>query len=181
MDGIRFPNVFTHHFQFPTEFLLRDDGSTIINTDTIQNVDAAMIDALANQAKFDGAAVSCKEVFPETWKVLVDAGEMKEVYKPGNSEKNYYEESQDGLKVILILIVLTMRTDKKNLQTFIKSITDEPQTFGGALYRLGAILFGTHSSKVSLWLHFQFPTLERFFTFLFVISRLLNTWDRYNP
>ena len=63
----------------------------------------------------------------------------------------------------------------------IASITNEPKRFGGALYRLGAILFGTHSSKVSLWLHFQFPTLERFFTFLFVISRLLNTWDRYNP
>jgi hypothetical protein len=101
-------------------------------------------------AKDEGAKVGFHDIFPIESTVFegYDDMGMPQSY-PGKS-KNQYDNSQDGLKVLLILLVITWkRTQPSEVKTFISALSMKTEMFGGAMYRLGGIIFGTQTNPVS--------------------------------
>ena len=97
-------------------------------------------------ARTKKAKVGFRELFATDNEVLETSSEMCKAY-PGI--RRQYDESQDGLKVLLILLVVSWKRNVQDVRSFISALSVETDQFGGAIYRLGAIIFGTQSTPVS--------------------------------
>jgi hypothetical protein len=111
-------------------------------------VDIAMIRKLLDLARTEEAKVGFRELFSRDNEVLETSSEMCKTY-PAKGKSNSYDESQDGLKVLLILLVVSWKRSVPDVRSFIAALSVETEQFGGAIYRLGAIIFGTQSTPVS--------------------------------
>jgi hypothetical protein len=95
----------------------------------------------------DGVKVGFHDIFPAESTVFEDIDEKSQSY-PGKSKINY-DSSQDGLKILLILLVVSLKRTQAEVKTFISTLSMATDVFGGAMYRLGGIIFGTQSNPVS--------------------------------
>ena len=128
-----------------TEFLAENKGAKFYESK--ENVELALILALCDMAKMEKANVGFHELFPVDSKVFQHHGKTSESY-PGK-KKTEYDNSLDGLKVLLILLVVSWKRTQTELKTFIAALASETEQFGGAMYRLGGIIFGTQTNPVS--------------------------------
>ena len=132
-----------------TEYL-SERKSKSVKGDKGPHVDVAFMTQVLNKVNKDGFKVNFPEAFPEAWKVMATS-EMKQQYHPSRTNLEY-DESQDGLKVLMILLVMIWKKTDQDITSFIKALNNEKETdepFAGATYRLGALIFATQSSPVS--------------------------------
>ena len=92
---------------------------------------------------------SFSQAFLDEWEKM-KTSDMKRKYQPSRANMKY-DESQDGLKVLLILLVFIWKKSHQEISDFIKALNSSQYTekFAGATYRLGALIFGTQTDTVS--------------------------------